>query len=71
MIILASVLQSVGIPLDGLIVIIGIDRVLGMFRTTVNVTGDLTACMVFERFFGKPVVAKPVGYKSWVGPEVE
>lgn len=52
-IILATVLQSAGIPVDGLIVIIGIDRILGMFRTAVNVTGDLTACVVFERFFGR------------------
>lgn len=51
-IILATVLQSVGIPADGLIVIIGIDRILGMFRTVVNVTGDLTACLVFNRFYG-------------------
>lgn len=67
-IILASVLQSVGIPLDGLIVIIGIDRILGMFRTAVNVTGDLTACLVFDRFFGSQPAPKSVGYKSWVGP---
>lgn len=52
-IILASVLQSAGIPSDGLVVIIGIDRILGMFRTTVNVTGDLTACLLFDRFYGQ------------------
>ncbi|WP_299439139.1 dicarboxylate/amino acid:cation symporter [uncultured Aquimarina sp.] len=51
-IILASVLQSTGIPIDGLIVIIGIDRILGMFRTSVNVTGDLTACLIFNKFYG-------------------
>jgi len=54
-IILASVLQSAGIPIDGLIVIIGIDRILGMFRTAVNVTGDLTACLVFNKFYGTNV----------------
>ena len=47
-IILSSVLGSVGIHADGLLVIIGIDRILGMFRTAVNVTGDLTACVVFN-----------------------
>jgi Na+/H+-dicarboxylate symporter len=52
-IILASVLQSIGIPIDGLVVIIGIDRILGMFRTAVNVSGDLTACVIFDRWFGK------------------
>lgn len=60
-IILASVLQSSGIPIDGLIIIIGIDRILGMFRTTVNVTGDLTACLIFDKFYGtgsKPKASK-------------
>ena len=51
-IILASVLQSVGIPMDGIIVIVGIDRVLGMFKTAVNVTGDLTASVIFNKFYG-------------------
>lgn len=50
-IVLASVLQSSGIPIEGLIVIIGIDRILGMFRTTFNVTGDLTACLIFNRLY--------------------
>lgn len=51
-IILASVLQSAGIPIEGLIVIIGIDRILGMFRTAVNVTGDLTATVIFNKYYG-------------------
>ena len=52
-VILASVLSSAGIPAEGIIIIIGVERLLGMFRTAVNVTGDLTACMVFNRFYGK------------------
>ncbi|MGY8913537.1 MAG: dicarboxylate/amino acid:cation symporter [Flavobacteriales bacterium] len=52
-VILASVLGSVGIPAEGIIIIIGVERLLGMFRTAVNVTGDLTACMVFNRYYGK------------------
>jgi Na+/H+-dicarboxylate symporter len=55
-IILASVLQGAGIPIDGLIVIIGIDRILGMFRTAVNVTGDLTACLIFNKFYGTRIL---------------
>jgi Na+/H+-dicarboxylate symporter len=54
-IILASVLQSSGIPVEGLIVIIGIDRILGMFRTAVNVTGDLTATAIFDKWFGNTI----------------
>lgn len=67
-IILASVLQSAGIPIDGLIIIIGIDRILGMFRTAVNVTGDLTACIIFNKFYGNisntKIVADKEVYKT-------
>lgn len=43
------VLSSVGIPVEGLALILGMDRPLDMLRTVVNVTGDATvACMVEE-----------------------
>lgn len=48
-VILASVLQGVGIPAEGIVLIIGVERILGMFRTAINVTGDLTACVIFNR----------------------
>ncbi|RAJ15357.1 dicarboxylate/amino acid:cation symporter [Arenibacter echinorum] len=63
-IILASVLQSTGIPIDGLIVIIGMDRILGMFRTAVNVTGDLTACVIFNKYYGKKLNDKTITNKQ-------
>lgn len=50
-IIMATVLQGAGIPAQGIMILIGIDRILGMFRTAVNVTGDMTACVVFDRLF--------------------
>jgi Na+/H+-dicarboxylate symporter len=54
-VILASVLQSVGIPTEGIVIIIGVERILGMFRTAINVTGDLTACVVFNKWQGKTI----------------
>ncbi len=46
-VILTMVLTSVGIPAEGLALILGIDRPLDMLRTSVNVTGDATvACIV-------------------------
>ncbi|OEK03052.1 C4-dicarboxylate transporter [Roseivirga sp. 4D4] len=50
-VILASVLGNAGIPAEGIIIIIGVERLLGMFRTAVNVTGDLAACKVFNRWY--------------------
>ncbi|MGM0653270.1 MAG: dicarboxylate/amino acid:cation symporter [Bacillota bacterium] len=51
-VILAMVLNSVGIPASGVALIIGVDRILDMSRTAVNVTGDLTACLVMDRWVG-------------------
>lgn len=43
---LALVLASIGVPTAGIALILGVDRLLDMFRTAVNVTGDLS-CAVF------------------------
>lgn len=42
---LAMVLQSVGLPVEGIALILGVDRLLDMLRTSVNITGD-AACAV-------------------------
>lgn len=49
-IILATILQSIGIPASGVAILLGVDRILDMCRTAVNVTGDLTACVVMDRW---------------------
>ena len=51
-VILATILQNVGVPAAGVALIIGVDRILDMSRTAVNVTGDLTACAVMDRWIG-------------------
>ncbi len=45
LIMLTMVLQTVGLPLEGLALVAGIDRILDMARTTVNITGD-SACAI-------------------------
>lgn len=47
-VILSTVLSSVGVPASGIALIIGVDRILDMSRTTLNVTGDLVACCVMD-----------------------
>lgn len=62
-VILAMVLEGAGIPTAGLALILGVDRILDMSRTAVNVTGDLTACVVLHRWAGsEPVQA---GKEAW------
>lgn len=48
MVMLVIILQSVGINAEGLALIIGVDRVLDMFRTTVNVTSDATVAAIID-----------------------
>ncbi len=49
LIMLSMVLMSVGLPMEGLALVAGIDRVLDMFRTTVNITGDAAVtCVINE-----------------------
>ena len=48
-IMLAMVLQAVQLPMEGLALVAGIDRVLDMFRTCVNITGDGAVCCVVDK----------------------
>lgn len=47
--VLASILSSVGIPASGVMLIVGVDRILDMCRTVLNVTGDLVASVVMNK----------------------
>lgn len=49
LIMLAMVLQAVQLPMEGLALVAGIDRVLDMFRTCVNITGDGAVCCVVDK----------------------
>ncbi len=50
---LALVLQQVGLPVEGIALIIGVDRLLDMLRTAVNVTGDATVSVIVGNSEGK------------------
>jgi Na+/H+-dicarboxylate symporter len=54
MAILATVLARVGIPPEGVVLLIGVDRLLDMSRTSVNVAGDVVACLVLDRVASEP-----------------
>jgi len=49
LIMLAMVLQTAGLPLEGLALVAGIDRVLDMFRTCLNITGDGAVTIVMDQ----------------------
>ena len=50
--VVALILGMVGVPPEGIGLVLGVDRFLDMCRTTLNVTGDLTAAVVISR--GEP-----------------
>ena len=50
LVMMTVVFTSVGIPLEAISLIVGVDRLLDMFRTALNVTGDLVITKIVNRF---------------------
>jgi Na+/H+-dicarboxylate symporter len=50
---MGMVLTSVGIPMEGIGMILGVDRILDMFRTTVNITGDAAITLIIDSSEGE------------------
>jgi Na+/H+-dicarboxylate symporter len=58
---LAPALGSVGVPLDGLGILLGVDRVPDMARTTTNVAGILAAAVLMDKVVGSKDAVPPSG----------
>ncbi len=52
LIMMGMVFTSVGLPLEGIAIIAGVDRILDMMRTTVNITGDSLITMLVDKSEG-------------------
>lgn len=52
LIMLAMVLNQVGLPLEGIALIMGVDRLLDMIRTAVNITGDSVVTIIVGKSEG-------------------
>ena len=48
MMMLTMVLTSVGLPIEGIALVAGVDRIFDMGRTAVNITGDAACTMVIN-----------------------
>ncbi|MEG2204971.1 MAG: dicarboxylate/amino acid:cation symporter, partial [Oscillospiraceae bacterium] len=46
---LGMVLQQVGLPVEGIALILGVDRILDMVRTMINITGDAACAIVVSK----------------------
>ena len=58
MVMLAMVLASVGLPLDGIALVAGVDRIFDMGRTVVNITGDASCSLVVSNLERKKALRK-------------
>ncbi len=58
MIMLAMVLTSVGLPVEGIALVAGVDRIFDMGRTTVNITGDACCSVVVNNLERKKAARK-------------
>jgi Na+/H+-dicarboxylate symporter len=52
MVMLPMILTAVHIPIEGVALIAGIDRILDMIRTTINITGDATVTLIIDKTEG-------------------
>lgn len=60
MIMLSMVLMSIGLPVEGIAIIAGVDKLFDMGRTTLNITGDATAAMWVSKVERKKMAANAV-----------
>ncbi len=61
---LVIVLESVGVPAEGIAVILGVDRILDMCRTVVNITGDAAAAAVVAKTEGELLTEAEVATRN-------
>ncbi|PID20547.1 dicarboxylate/amino acid:cation symporter [Sporosarcina sp. P3] len=68
LIMLAMVLTSVGLPVEGIALVLGVDRLLDMVRTAVNITGDAACAVVVAKTEG--VLGEPDAEEIQVETEI-
>ena len=65
---LSMVFNSVGLPVEGIAMIMGIDRILDMSRTAINVTGDATVTVIMAKQEGSEMFNE-ARYNAVVGKD--
>jgi len=53
MVMLAMVLTSVGLPVEGIALVAGVDRIFDMGRTTLNITGDASCAVIVTKLLSR------------------
>jgi Na+/H+-dicarboxylate symporter len=55
---LSMVLTQVGLPIEGIALIMGVDRIIDMNRTAVNITGDAVCTLIIAKSEGEDINRK-------------
>ena len=63
MVMLAMVLQSVGLPVEGIALVAGVDRIFDMGRTVLNITGDASCAVIVSNLERKKELKKAAKQK--------
>ncbi|HDL18272.1 MAG TPA: cation:dicarboxylase symporter family transporter, partial [Bacteroidetes bacterium] len=53
LVMMSIILKAVGLPLEGVAVILAVDRILDMFRTTLNILSDSCGAVIVARLEGE------------------
>jgi Na+/H+-dicarboxylate symporter len=64
LVMMSIILRAVGLPLEGVVIILAVDRVLDMFRTMVNVLSDSCGAVVVARLDGEDVLTPSQGRQN-------
>ena len=64
MVMLAMVLTAVGLPVDGIALVAGVDRIFDMGRTTVNITGDASCAIIVSKLEEKAAARRAAKARS-------
>jgi len=67
LVILAGTLHTFGLPLEGVAIILGVDELMDMARTSVNLVGNCLATVVMARWEGEFVEQPPEGLPGQEG----
>ena len=59
LVMMSIILRAVGLPLEGVTIILAVDRLLDMFRTSVNVLSDSVGAVIIARLEGEVFLKNP------------
>jgi DAACS family dicarboxylate/amino acid:cation (Na+ or H+) symporter len=67
---LMAILVSIGVPAEGVLLILGVDRFLDMCRTVLNVTGDLMIALLVSKSEHRKLKKIEAAHEHWPAEDI-